>query len=238
AGYLINDLLDLENDKNHPTKKLRPLASGKVDKKTVYILIPLLFIISVVISTKLSINFLLITLIYFTISILYSINLKNIFLIDALCIASGFLLRIIAGGIASGTKISTWLYITTITLSLLLAFGKRRSELNINNSDNEFRKVLKHYNKNFLDKTIIIFAVLSIIAFSLYAFSKNTGFFYITIPFICFGMFRYIYLIRGESGSEPTETLLKDKWLFGSVFIWIILMGLIANFYNIFSFLN
>lgn len=227
VGYLINDLLDSSKDKLHPKKKKRPIASGRVSKKTVFFLVTLLFILSIFISLKINSYFLLTTLVYLNITILYSFWLKKIVVVESLCIASGFLLRIIAGGLALNVSVSKWLYITTLLLSLLLAFGKRKVELELVEQGYNFRDVLKHYDKNFLNITTVFFALGSIAAFSIYSLSKGWTIFFTTTPFVCFGTLRYLYLIRNKSKGDPTEVLLKDKWLFICVLSWIILFGLI-----------
>ena len=238
SGYLVNDLFDLQNDKKHPKKKERPLPSGRFNLMYAYILIPFLILSSLLVSLNLNTNFRIIILVYLTVSVLYSINFKNIVILDAICIAAGFIFRIMAGGAASDINISPWLYLTTLSLSFLLAFGKRRSELNISNNNYEFRKVLHKYSTKFLDISILVTSIISILTFCMYGISKNNKFILMTIPFVFFGLYRYTYLIRVKSNGEPTEALLKDRWLFICVFSWIIIMGLITNFNNVFSFYN
>ncbi|MGH7885403.1 MAG: UbiA prenyltransferase family protein [Thermodesulfobacteriota bacterium] len=227
AGYIINDLLDSKQDKLHPKKKKRPLASGRISKNIALIIISVLFTLSILISLKINIYFLLTCLIYLFVTTLYSLILKKIVVVDALCIAAGFLLRIIAGGFALNVHVSNWLYLTTLLLSLLLAFGKRRGELDLVKKGHIFREVLNHYNEKFLDRSIIFLALASIITFSVYSIGEGWKIFITTTPFICFGTLRYLHLIKHRSKSDPTEALLKDRWMFISVLSWIILFGLI-----------
>ena len=210
-----------------PRKKNRPVASGRISKNTVIFLAIFLFILSVSISFGINLYFLLTTIIYLTVTLIYSIALKKIVIVDSLCIATGFLLRIIAGGLALNVNVSGWLYITTLFLSLLLAFGKRKVELELSEKGYEFREVLKHYNKRFLNIATVVLAVGSIITFSIYSFSNGWKIFFTTTPFVCFGTLRYLYLIRNKSEGDPTEVLMKDKWLFICVLSWIVLFGLI-----------
>ncbi len=227
VGYLINDLLDAKNDRLHPKKRNRPVASRRISKNTVIIIAGFLLILSIFISLKVNFYFLLTTLVYLAITVLYSLVLKKIFIVDSLCIATGFLLRIIAGGLALNVDVSNWLYITTLFLSLLLAFGKRKVELGVARQGHHFREVLEHYNKKFLDVASILLSLGSIITFSIYSLNKGWKIFFTTTPFVCFGTLRYLYIIRNKSEGDPTEVLLKDKWLFVCVLSWIILFGLI-----------
>lgn len=225
VGYIINDILDSEQDKLHPTKSKRPLASGRISTKTALILALTLFLISILLSVKINKTFLITTLLYLCITLLYSLYLKKIFIIDAISIASGFLLRIIAGGVALNIDVSNWLFTTTLLLSLLLAFGKRRVELEFVRNSREFREVLKYYDKNFLDRTIYILATASIIAFSVYSIGHGWKIFITTTPFVIFGTARYIYLVKNSSKGDPTDALLKDRWVSAFVFIWILLFA-------------
>lgn len=227
AGYIINDLLDSTQDRLHPKKKNRPLASGRIRNDTVLSITAILLILSIVISIRINFYFLLTCVVYLIVTTLYSLTLKKIVVVDALCIAAGFLLRIIAGGFALNTHVSNWLYLTTLLLSLLLAFGKRRGELNLVKKGHIFREVLKDYNEKFLDRSIIFLAGASIITFSVYSIAEGWKIFITTTPFICFGTLRYLYLIRHRSKGDPTEALLKDKLMFICVLSWIVLFGLI-----------
>ncbi len=226
VGYIFNDLLDIENDKNHPVKKNRPIAAGRVLRGNAIVLALLLLIASLFIALKINNTFTFIVLSYLVLTATYSLGLKNIVIIESFCIAGGFLLRIAGGGASSGLSISGWLILTTLFLSLLLAFGKRRSELNMSDDKTSFRKVLAKYNKTFLDYMLIIFAAASVIAYSIYLFNTSMGLILITIPLVCFGVVRYVYLARKKSKGDPTEALLKDYWLLACVVAWLIIKGL------------
>ena len=226
VGYIFNDIIDIENDKNHPVKKDRPIASGRIKPSNASILALFLLIVSLFIAHKINISFTITLISYLVLTAFYSLGLKNIVIIESLCIAGGFLLRIAGGGASFGLSISGWLLLTTLFLSLLLAFGKRRSELNMSLENKIFRKVLGKYNKVFLDYMLYVFAASSIITYSIYLFETSMGLILITIPLVCFGVARYVYLARKKSKGDPTEALLKDYWLLGCVILWLIIKGL------------
>ncbi len=225
AGYIFNDLFDIDNDKNHPAKKNRPIASGRILPGNALVLALFLLIVSIFIALKINNSFTIILLSYLVLTVSYSLGLKNLVIIESLCIAGGFLLRIAGGGASSGLSISGWLMLTTLFLSLLLAFGKRRSELNMSLENKTFRKVLAKYDKVFLDYMLVVFAALSIITYSIYLINTSMGFILITIPLACFGVVRYVYLARKKSKGDPIEALLKDYWLLACVIAWLIIKG-------------
>lgn len=227
VGYIINDFMDSAQDSLHPVKNKRPLASGTISWNKAFIIAIVLFILSLVISTGINLNFLITLLTYLLVTTLYSIYLKKIFLVDALCIAAGFLLRIIAGGVALNVEVSSWLYITTLLLSLLLVFGKRRVELLEIKSGENFREVLRYYSESFLDKAVYVLGVSSILTFSLYSAGQGWMIFTTTTPFVVFGTLRYIYLVKHRSKGDPTDALLKDRWMFAVVLSWIALFAVI-----------
>ena len=226
VGYIFNDLFDIDNDKNHPVKKNRPIASGRVIPGNALVLALFLLIVSIFIALKINNSFTIILLLYLVLTASYSLGLKNLVIIESLCIAGGFLLRIAGGGASSGLSVSGWLMLTTLFLSLLLAFGKRRSELNMSLENKTFRKVLAKYDKVFLDYMLVVFAASSIITYSIYLINTSMGFILITIPLACFGVVRYVYLARKKSKGDPIEALLKDYWLLACVIAWLIIKGL------------
>ncbi len=216
--YLINDLIDLEADRAHPTKRNRPIASGKLPVSVaittaigiVLIVIPLAFLLSK--------DFGIITVLYFVINLAYSGWLKHIPLIDVMIIATGFVLRV-AGGVTviEVQRFSPWLYVVTTLLSLYLGFGKRRAELTLlEENANSHRKVLDGYNLPLLDQLITIVSSSTILAYSLYTFSApnlpDNHTMMLTIPFVMYGIFRYLYLIQiKQEGGAPEEMLLSDR---------------------------
>ena len=236
AGYILNDLVDAESDKYHPLKKNRPIASGRIKTGTAVIIGIVLLVLAIFIGLSINLLFTVILAFYLLLTTSYTIGLKNIVIIESFCIAGGFLLRIIAGGAASSVAISGWLLLTTFFLSLLLAFGKRKAELSLKNESSDFRKVLTGYNSQFLDNGMVIFSTASMITYSLYLINKGVALIVFTIPFVCFGILRYLYLVHIKSRGEPTEALLKDYWLLACVTTWIVVTGLFIYSYNRFGF--
>ncbi|MEE9251748.1 MAG: decaprenyl-phosphate phosphoribosyltransferase [Thermodesulfobacteriota bacterium] len=236
SGYMINDLFDIKTDRLHPQKKHRPIPSGRVGTTHVLVLVALMLCLSLALSLTLGLQFILLILLYLSISLLYSLYLQHVPILDAFSISSGFVIRIGAGGNASGVEISSWLYLTTFLLSLLLAFGKRRYELSTLENSGDFRKVLSDYSTGFLDSATGIFATISIVTYSLYTVDRGPKSFILTVPFACYGVLRYLYLVQSRQSGDPTEALLSDKWLFLCVFLWIVLTALIVYFPDFFRF--
>ena len=234
TAYITTDISDIEHDRQHPKKKLRPLASGRVGVTQAVVLALITLILSIGVSLLVNRGFLLITVIYLVLSLLYSLYLEKIVIVDAFIIAIGFVLRIEAGGIASGIEVTSWLLLTTFLLSLLLVFGKRRFELVMtNNKGIAFREVLAQYNEKFLDTALSIFATSALVTYSIYVVGLQSKVFLITIPFACYGIMRYMYLVQTDTRGDTTESLLKDKWLFSCVFIWLLITSLIIYFQDI-----
>jgi decaprenyl-phosphate phosphoribosyltransferase len=235
TGYIINDLSDVRADRLHPQKKSRPIASGRVSIRQAVILVLLIFALSIVLSLRFGRGFILIVILYIMLSLAYSSFLQHMVILDAFCIALGFVLRIQAGGKASGIQVSSWLFLTTFLLSLFLAFGKRRFELASFDNSTSFRRVLTKYRTNFLDAALGIFATTAILTYSLYAVDRGREFI-ITVPFACYGVLRYLYLVQTDTSGDPTEALLKDRWLFICVFLWIVVAALIIYLQDILHF--
>jgi 4-hydroxybenzoate polyprenyltransferase len=227
TGYIINDLLDVGTDRLHPKKKLRPIASGKITTAQAIALLLLTFTLSIGFSLRFGKFLILIIILYLMLSLAYTFFLQHIVIVDAFSIAIGFVLRIEAGGKASMTEVSSWLFLTTFLLSLLLAFGKRRFELVSLDNSTSFRRVLASYKTSFLDTALGIFATTAIVTYSLYAVGRGPKEFIITVPFACYGVLRYMYLVQTDTSGDPTDALLKDKWLFICVLLWVVVTALI-----------
>jgi decaprenyl-phosphate phosphoribosyltransferase len=238
TGYIINDLLDVKTDRLHSKKKFRPIASARITTSQALVLLLLTFTLSIGFSLRFGRFFILIILVYLILSLAYTFFLQHIVILDAFSIALGFVFRIEAGGEASATEVSSWLFLTTFLLSLLLAFGKRRFELVSLDNSKSFRRVLAKYKTNFLDTALSIFATTAIVTYSLYAVERGPKEFIITVPFVCYGVLRYMYLVQTDTSGDPTETLLKDKWLFVCVFSWIVITALIIYTRYIFRLLG
>ena len=240
--YLFNDLQDLENDRQHPKKKLRPLAAGTLPTSWAKVTIGLLWLASAAIAVGLffvpiggpdtfaklggsNVLFACTLASYVILMIIYGVRLKHVVLLDVFIIAAGFALRILAGAVAVPVIISPWLYIVTIMLSLMMAFGKRRNELVLMEGQaSNHRQILKEYSLPLLDQMITIVTATTIMAYSLYTFQASTGDhqLMITIPLVLYGIFRYLYLVyvRKEGGS-PEEVLLRDRHMLGTVVLCI-----------------
>jgi len=223
--YIVNDIADVEEDRNHPKKKLRPIASGKVSINQAKFLAIFLLIIVVTGSLLLDIRLSLILMCYFVVNLLYCFKLKKLMLIDVMTIAFGFILRVLAGAVAIDVQISSWLLICTGLLSLYLGFGKRKNELIVlMDKSSSHRETLKHYSLEYLNRILLVVLGLTIMTYILYTINgtqyKNMIF---TIPFVLYGTFRYEYLIINKnSGGSPEDTFLEDKPFLINVVFWII----------------
>lgn len=230
AVYLINDILDRDRDRLHPLKSQRPIAAGHLS-------LPWAAGGAIVIATiTLSSSFLLdprfffILLLYFFLQLIYSVSLKHIVILDVLVLAIGFLLRVIAGGIIVGVEISSWLLICTTLLALFLGLAKRRHELiSLETNAHRHRKVLKEYSPYLLDQMISVVTASTVIAYALYTISEvtiekfGTKNLIFTVPFVLYGIFRYLYLIhQKDKGGNPEVSLLTDMPLLIDIFCWII----------------
>jgi 4-hydroxybenzoate polyprenyltransferase len=229
SGYVFNDLRDLEYDRLHPTKRFRPLASGQVSKQTACVVAAVLFIGGFGLAATLGIPFLAVCAGYVALTFTYSLWLKHLVIIDVFVVSGGFVLRIVAGAVAIGVPISPWLYVCTALGALVIALGKRRSEIaGLGESPESHRPSLEHYTADFLDLLIVITATGSVMAYSLYTFSAENvprnHLMMITIPLVLFGVFRYLFLVqvRGLGGS-PEELLLKDRSLAAAVALFLAL---------------
>jgi 4-hydroxybenzoate polyprenyltransferase len=218
AVYIINDLIDVESDRHHPTKRNRPIASGKLPVNIAIIAAIAIVLITLPLSFLLSIHLAEIALAYFLVNLAYSNWLKHVALIDVMILASGFVLRVGAGvTVIQVQRFSPWLYVVTTLFALFIGFGKRRAELTLlSNEANSHRPVLAGYNLPFLDHLITIVSASTILTYSLYTFSApnlpNNDSMMLTIPFVLYGVFRYLYLIHvKQEGGAPEELLLTDR---------------------------
>lgn len=216
--YFINDILDVEADRKHPKKRLRPIASGILPIPLAILIASILVIFSIIASYFLSIGFFIILVIYFLLNIAYSFKLKHVPLLDVMIIAAGFVLRVGAGvSIIQVERFSPWLYVVTTVFALFFGLGKRRGEMaTIQQIHNEQRKVLDGYSIPLLDQLITIISATTIMSYSLYTFSApnlpDNHAMMLTIPFAIYGIFRYLYLIQVKNeGGAPDELVLSDR---------------------------
>jgi 4-hydroxybenzoate polyprenyltransferase len=231
--YIINDVNDLEEDKKHPVKSKRPLPSGKVTPGQALFAAIVLFLFSIAIAFVINTYFGLITLAYFITILLYTFYLKQIVILDVLTIATGFVLRAIAGVVIIGAYISPWLIICTVLLALFLALSKRRHEIFLlKEGAGCHRRVLEEYSIPFLDQMITIVTAGTIIAYSLYTFNSDKSVYLMaTLPFVIYGIFRYLYLIhKHDRGGSPEAILLEDKPLLINIVLWVIAATVILYF--------
>jgi 4-hydroxybenzoate polyprenyltransferase len=226
--YLLNDVADLERDRLHPRKRLRPIASGALSSRAAVVMALLLGLGSLGLSTVLGLPFLLCAALYLALNILYSFRLKEVVILDVLSISIGFVLRAVAGGVAIAVQISDWLLVCTLLLAMFLALAKRRHELvSLTTSATGHRKILAEYSPYLLDQMISVVTASCLTAYAFYTMAPDTVQKYRTerlawtIPFVLYGIFRYLYLVhQKEKGGSPTDILVTDRPLLLNVFLW------------------
>ena len=225
--YIINDLADIEKDRQHPKKRNRPLASGQVSTRAALIAAIVLPLVTLPLGFWLNLGFGAILVGYLLLQIAYSFRLKNVVIIDVMVIAAGFLLRVAAGvPLVEAERFSPWLYICMTLLALLIGFGKRRHELVLlKENANMHRQSLEEYNLPLLDHAITIVTASTLLAYALYTFSAPNlppnHSMMLTIPFILYAVFRYLYLIHVKGmGGAPEEIVLSDRPLQAAVGLW------------------
>jgi 4-hydroxybenzoate polyprenyltransferase len=225
--YIINDILDVEADRQHPKKKNRPIAAGKLSVPAAITATVIILTITFPFTFLLSPGFFAVSVFYFLLNLAYSIWLKHIPLVDVLVLSTCFVLRVGAGvTLINVERFSPWLYVCTTLLALYIGFGKRRSELStLAGSASSHRKVLEGYTIPFLDQLILIVSGTTIVAYSLYTFSAPNlpvnHTMMLTIPFVLYGIFRYLYLLQVEqAGGAPDELLLTDRPLQIAIMLW------------------
>ncbi len=228
AVYIFNDIIDKESDKIHPEKKNRPLASGRISFFSAGIFDVFLLISGLLLGFFISGKVFLILILYVILNLLYCLQLKQVVILDVFCIATGFMLRILAGTWGIGIPPSKWLLLCGLMITLFLGFTKRRAESAIlQESGAQHRKVLQNYGDTFLDQIIAICACCVIIGYSLYTMSPETiaihktdNLIY-TVPFVIYALFRYMYLLYHEKGAgDPSTDIFKDRHILFSVFAW------------------
>lgn len=235
--YLFNDIMDIEADRKHPVKSKRPIASGQLPIRVALIASIILVVITLPLAYLLSPWFALIAFIYFALNLAYSIWLKHIAILDVLLVATFFVLRVAAGvTLIKVERFSPWLYVVTTLFALYIGFGKRRAELALlAEGANMHRRVLEGYTIPMLDQFITIVSSTTIVAYSLYTFTaenlKGSALMMLTIPFVLYGIFRYLYLVQVKhAGGAPEELLLTDRPLQITIFFWGLSVLLIFYF--------
>jgi len=248
--YLINDLLDIESDRKHPFKKNRPIASGKLPIPIAILSAATGLMLVFFLSLGLPSFFKILVLAYFCLQVFYSTKLKKIAILDIISIAAGFVIRVYAGAVVVNLHMNVWFLLTVISISLFLAVGKRQSERTLlGDSSGEFARVsLKKYSQRLLDQYTAIFATSTWLTYAIFTFQSYSGqgvnllyekfpnlyfvlprtlqsqkLLMLTLPFVIFGVMRYLQLIYEENkGEAPADILLNDKPLLTTVFLWIL----------------
>lgn len=220
AAYIVNDWHDIENDRRHPTKRYRrPLASGAVSKSTAAILLAVLYGMLALGSLVLP-AVVAVIVAYLLINVAYSVALKHQPVLDIFIVASGFVLRVLAGAQALSMPISAWMFVTTLCLALYLASIKRRQELL--RSGSETRKVLGHYTVPLVERYAEMSGTGALVFYSLFVLTERPGLI-ITIPLVLFGLFRYWYVVEALGrGESPTDALYADYQLIATVVLWVV----------------
>jgi 4-hydroxybenzoate polyprenyltransferase len=233
--YLLNDAADAEADRKHPLKANRPIAAGRLPVRTAVAIAVILGLGSLAVSALVDYRFGLVALAYLTLNVAYTFWLKHLVLLDVFAIAGGFVLRAMAGAAVIHVSISPWLYLCTILLSLFLGFGKRRHELLLlEGSAGVHRRNLEEYTGPLLDDLINIVAGATIIAYSMYTFfasavPQNRAMM-VTIPFVLYGIFRYLLLIhRTDLGGAPEEAVWRDFPLLIDLVLWAVTSAVILH---------
>jgi 4-hydroxybenzoate polyprenyltransferase len=235
GAYVMNDLRDCERDRQHPLKSRRPLPSGRVRRSTAVALAGGLMVGGVGGAVALHPGFAALVCLYLALQVAYTFGLKETVILDVMAIAAGFVIRAVAGGIIIAVPVSPWLIICTFLLALFLGFSKRRHELILlEGRATDHRASLKEYSPYFLDQMIAVVTASTVVAYAIYTVSPEvrlklgTDKLYLTIPFVLFGIFRYLYLVhQREEGGNPTQLLLTDQPLLVDVLLWLVAVALL-----------
>jgi len=256
SNYVFNDVMDAERDKKHPFKKFRPVASGQVSKPLAITISALFVITGLIISFSVNRSFFILSIVFIMVEYLYTIFLKHISVIDVLTITMAYFIRVYAGEAATGYHISVWIALATLSLALFLAIGKRRAELTLiegykGGLSSETRTSLSHYSEKLLDTYTAMFANSTFITYAFYTFLErpvNQGFFFrgytefatdipdrkwmmITIPFVIYGIMRYMQLIYEGKGESPEKIVTSDMPLITTIILWSV--GVLIVIYGI-----
>jgi len=230
AIYILNDYQDIEEDKQHPKKKFRPLALESVSKKEAMFMMIGLLLIGLIMTTALSLEALGIVVTYVVMNIAYSIHLKHVAILDVTIISIGFVLRLFVGSAVTGIELSMWIIIMTFLLALFMALAKRRDDVLIyNNTGKKMRKVIDGYNLQFLDIAMAIMASVVIVAYIIYTTSVevvqrlHSEYLYLTSLFVILGIMRYLQItFIMENSASPTSIILKDTFIQATLVGWVV----------------
>jgi 4-hydroxybenzoate polyprenyltransferase len=228
AAYVMNDLRDVERDRRHPQKRYRPIPSGRVQPALALLLGAGTAAAGLAIAAVLGFDFLLLIVVYAVWQVAYTFLMKEVVILDVMALAMGFVLRAVAGGVVIHVPVSPWLVICTFLLALFLGFAKRRHEVILLEAGAaDHRRSLREYSPYFLDQMISVVTASTVLAYAVYTVSPEvqeklgTEYLYLTIPFVLFGIFRYLYLVhQKEEGGNPTQLMLTDPPILIDVVLW------------------
>ncbi|MBI3814826.1 MAG: decaprenyl-phosphate phosphoribosyltransferase [Nitrospinae bacterium] len=224
AIYIFNDIHDREADKNHPIKQRRPIASGEISAGASLIFSCILITLSILFSLFINTSFAYYIFSYLGLNILYTLRLRFLPIFDIFSISAGFIIRVMAGGEAFKVEVSNWLFLSVLFISILLASGKRLSEMSALKSNAHLhRKVLGEYPDGFLESLLWLTGAASLISYSLYTIEKGEDLFY-TVILSAFGLIRYLYIVKMGKG-EPVDAILGDRVLLTTIALWVITVG-------------
>jgi 4-hydroxybenzoate polyprenyltransferase len=225
AGYLVNDVLDAEEDRAHPVKRHRPVASGRLGPGVALGAAAALALAAVALAASVGWEVLALVLGFLGLQVAYSLRLKHVVLLDVIVISILFVVRAAAGAVAIDVRLSPWLAVCTGLLALFLALGKRRAELMLvaDRPENR-RRVLAGYSVELLDELIVLVAAATVSAYSIYTFTATeSAAMMLTIPFVVYGLFRYLYLLRASGlGEEPENVTVNDRPLGLAIVLWVV----------------
>lgn len=223
SGYVLNDYLDREADRKHPKKRFRPIASGALSEHLALIWMVVLVVTGVGIALWLSPKFLLMALAYLVTTVSYSLYFKHKVILDVMVLGACYVWRAVAGAVAIDVRVSPWLFLCTAFLALFLGFNKRRAELALVGDGAETRKNLRDYSPQMLNQFQAIVTACTILCYALYTVLGGSQWMTLTIPYVLYGVFRYIYLVdqKGEGGA-PDETFLRDTGILVTVGLYVL----------------
>ncbi|MEI6207191.1 MAG: decaprenyl-phosphate phosphoribosyltransferase [Desulfuromonadales bacterium] len=226
AAYILNDIFDRENDRHHPEKCTRLIASGRISVTSALLFAATLLACSVMLAWNISKVFLVLMTAYFVVSTAYSAKLKEIVLIDIFCISAGFLLRLQAGGAAFNVAISEWLFLSVFLLSVFLSTGKRLAEKQrLGDGAYHHRRALTAYPKGFLEGALFMTGGSVLVTYSMYVISRHSSLLLYSVPLCCFGLLRCILRVQSGKGGDPTDSLTRDLPLLIIGVVWVVMAG-------------
>ena len=227
AVYILNDIQDIEKDRLHPKKKNRPLASGRISiKKGILFFAGCILIALLISGFQMKLSGAAALLLYFILNVAYSMELKNKPIIDIVILASGFVIRIIYGGLIVGIPISKWLYLVVVTGSLFMGLGKRRNELT---QQENTREVLKYYSESFLDKNMYVCFTLVIVFYAMWTLDSANAKMIWTVPALIIILMKYSMDIEGDSDGDPVDVLLNDR-----ILVFLVLLYAVCIFFMLY----